>query len=968
MWKKVEKLDIKILQLGKWQVPKTKTLDTGNENNYLSMGYFDMINVIDVQENPQVHAFRRAYNGSPRQLWKPMQKESGKSVEKLEEYTVQELMLFTNVSKEEFSDEYIKKFWQDDSLLLFVSLIHIDNDSQIDSIIKKLKEEYLDEKSIYYFSFDYSGIVLLSKAESISQYIKKMFQLNYQENEDGEKLIRDSYSFYGFNKKKLQEIFQIFSNAEKQQMTYKDINIGYAATEKFSATINIGIQNFKKYEQLREKLSTTVGEENYQEYGLLGRHDISIVNETADLKWLIYVQYILNDLTKEENSSFSALFSTHETFVKIKLTEDYVDGKPKGKNETYHCANVRMHEVCNKYFEAFDKCGKKYDGQYEFPIYAVQHSILSILKNRYAEDFVLCMYQPFIEFVEYLTGKLEDEDNAVRAFDKCYSDFFACINSLVNSAMHSERQFIQATAFNAVIYDVPAKIMAFYMAVIQKTKRIMGNEEDRKYTFILTPSFSNEIAVEIISYREEKKLPADRILKVSINEKSLYDPPAFEQRMTHEIAHFLGDKLRNRRERKVCIEKSILYIVIFQVLPDSLLNLGEFQQLVEDIYNVLIRYERFDPEKDEYSVKLYSLGAEIAKEFLYNSEIECLLYDFVKETLKKSEKKNTAKENLDAINKYLSEICTRNFESFSSENSYVNMRGQMKENGLDVLANLVMDDVKKGMLYLDIEEYGMMRYGKINRSIAAKYGDKPLKKFTLGQYVKDIISMYSESFSDIQMILVTGIGYCEYLKGFIYTEEIDLGTFIKEFCSIGRVFVTVMTLSQCGVWGEIKNFRFCKGTDERIIQLHSEIVHRINALDYAISEEDKNTFENVKISQDSILNKSQIDKKMMIENDFLEEEWEPGTYENDSLIQAIIHAELYHYLMNCMKDSIAYYESEERSSEIANLRKDMQTVNECKDIKMVFETITSVIQNYNTEIFHLTSQNTQENLAATEEG
>ena len=65
------------------------------------------------------------------------------------------------------------------------------------------------------------------------------------------------------------------------------------------------------------------------------------------------------------------------------------------------------------------------------------------------------MYKPFCEFLEYLTEKVSAADLSARDFDACFSKFFRSLNALVNSVMHSERQFIQATAFNAIIYDVP---------------------------------------------------------------------------------------------------------------------------------------------------------------------------------------------------------------------------------------------------------------------------------------------------------------------------------------------------------------------------------------------------------------------------------------------------------------------------------------------------------------------------------
>ena len=67
---------------------------------------------------------------------------------------------------------------------------------------------------LYYFSFDYSGIVLFYKGNSLKEYMDVLFALNY--GDKSEKIVRDTYSFYGFNNILLSEYYKKIDEMKKQ--------------------------------------------------------------------------------------------------------------------------------------------------------------------------------------------------------------------------------------------------------------------------------------------------------------------------------------------------------------------------------------------------------------------------------------------------------------------------------------------------------------------------------------------------------------------------------------------------------------------------------------------------------------------------------------------------------------------------------------------------------------------------------
>lgn len=248
-------IDTRIIQLGRWHVPRSQQI---NDNTmYLAMGYFDMIHVKDGNTNQNVHVFRDAYDNLMRN-GAAVKGSVAKTIQ--EEYAFQELMIFTNVGTSGFSDTQIEKFWEKKNPLLFVSMIHIDNGSNIEEIIKKIKEIFEEKDFLYYFTFDYSGIIILTKEKNIGEYLKLLFELNYGKRDSNKKLIRDSYSFWGFEKEWISQYFDKFrefdkeKDKEKRIEYYKGVLDSFEQQEHFSVSMNIGVQNYEIYKKFQKRL------------------------------------------------------------------------------------------------------------------------------------------------------------------------------------------------------------------------------------------------------------------------------------------------------------------------------------------------------------------------------------------------------------------------------------------------------------------------------------------------------------------------------------------------------------------------------------------------------------------------------------------------------------------------------------------------------------------------------------------
>lgn len=935
-----ENLDIRIIQLAKWQIPKSKSMLSQmeeGEGTHLAIGYFDMIEIVsardvsvETQPMDAMHPLTRAYYSLPRH---------GES-DASEEYTMQELILFMDIEEGDGSEK-IERFWNDDSLLMYISLIHVDNESDIEQIIARIHEEFADQQYLCYFSFDYSGIVLLAKNMKIEAYTATMFRLNYIEAKSG-KVIRDSFSMFGLNKKRLAEYFR---QAEQGYESIMDV----PENEIFSVVVNIGVQNFNTYKKFIAEVEKAGAVT--RQCGLLGRHDVSIINDKCDLKWLIYLQYLLNKYTTNgQDANCEQLFSTYETFVKVKMPDELADTEGSGKDIYYDRVKEKLDNLCSEFSAKLAEKKEFYNGEYQIPVRAVKHSVLSILKNRFAEDFVLCMYASFCETLLYLIRKMSLEKDDPEAFEACYGEYFRGLNSLVNSAMHSERQFIQATAFNALIYDVPSKIMAFYVAIIHDIQEIIKNERDKKYTFLLTPSFSNEICVKTISYQRED-LPHDRILMVSINERSLYNPRGVVRRMAHEVAHYVGDEIRDRSYRKERFERSVIHIILNGILHSAFIEVEEFYLLVEEIRSSLPGDMRFNQGEMNYSEDLTRVGAQIVEEFIWNQEILKCLDEHIRGIIEDIFDDKGAGEKKEQIKDYVSEIIVSRTGNLGDMFGAMLKAETWSETEKEIMVNWIMRDVKEKINYINRDQRQLLSLGEVDQSVALRRPDDILTQKTIGEFAAALKATYSETFADVQMIILLDFGYRDYLNGFLLDERLDLEKLPKSLENLSRISMVALTMNLAGIWDELTRPVYFGDSDSKLQKLHRIVCCECDAM--------MQTMENMNMKNSELLQEKVREFKHQVnvkgkdkderKNDCnITDEAESV---DDRMSNAYINNQLFQYLMVCTGNSIMQYLNKDKIEKIKKLRGTIDTVINCKNIRETFEAVCTEVKEYRETIF-----------------
>lgn len=892
----IDKIDVRVLKLNKWYIPKT--FQENENEKYIAVGYFDTIQCRGIQIDQRVrHPFQGGY-----QLmadWKAKEKQA------LVDYSSQEQLLFTNLCKNDdeedgtcFSEDKVKQFWEEvDSPYLFLSMIHIDHHpGNLENILKRIKEEFKKD-FLSYISFDYCDIYVFVKKMFIAKFLERinnLYELEYEVQDKKKRAVVDTFSMVSFD--------MDYFRAEKNKTD------GFQ-NEIFQATINLSVRDYhgfvKWYEKVEAELEKYKKKQYIRQYKMYGRHDISIVYEKANNQWL-------SDIMHNFREDTSKLFWTLETFIKVdpEVTEQIPKMNNDDSEEAYCSASSQLENRIQKLREAVEAQQLRNGCDLVLPFCEVRDCICSILKNTFAEEFVYCIYESFRHLIEYVTEEIvhlddcEAPEKHVEELAVLYDKYFTALNTLVNSTMHGERQFIQATAFNAIFYTVPPKIMAFYNAYIYRIKEILTDEGcDGKYTFLIYPSFSSVMSVK--SIMSEEKISRDRIITIKISERILYDVMDVSHRMVHELAHYIGTDIRCRRGRK----RRILYTFADFLLRNlEMEDLDTKRFLKRCVDEIELAPGRID--ENIYMVHIRELGGEL---------FELLRYDMNGEVRRKIEEV------------YL---------------------GGREDKGDEMLSTLGIQEIEDQKLY--IQYYAEQFCEQKSRAIREQFcqmSEEGIHTYSLN--IDLMFETYRESYADLQMILILGVKPEMYLKMFYMKNDVRLEELFLTHEDYLRVCSIFKVMTDCGIWA------LSEIADEQMRQMMELLLLDTDTKFKGIEDFWKEGTQEVLLRA-----RQQVDAYRLFAGSVCpikeESTRKTETCGPEVLVQRIISKMsqydvtlymLYEYLMEVMAESLAEYQQEGKKKLISQVRGIIRQILDFDSIVGVYNCIESEIYRYKGILF-----------------
>ncbi|MCM1088490.1 MAG: hypothetical protein NC419_10055 [Muribaculaceae bacterium] len=919
------KTDIKIMKLNKWYVPKSFSLPEVKAKTVI-LGCYDAFEIIDVTDEDLSGKFPLENKGDTRHPFTAgyhrLVAAKGEQKQQLVDFSSQEQLLFLNICNDKagdgvcFTEASVRDFWNKKGVAypyLFISMIHISHSGMLKEALKKIHKVF-QKNYLSYISYDYCDIVLFSNEISIVQFMQNTRKL-FEPPKDKKRneVIVDTFSMISFYPQDTQEA----PGLQRQREQYWEND-----TETFQATINLSIRNHQAFK-------LWYAEENKNKEmelsHLFGRHDISITKKNANTRWLME---IMDKLHKQENQN---IFWTFETFIKVtddpdihlsKICEDSVDTT---QLEAVHDkVAARLMGEIGKLEQALQKMSGKDKERYLryiLPVYEVRDCICSIVKNGFAEEFVCCIYESFLHFISYMTSKIDalasssekdkkksEEQISEEQISNCYDKYFTALNTLVNSTMHNDRQFVQATAFNAVFYSVPPKILAFYSAYNYRIKQILKEDDDYQYTFLIYPSFSPTIMLEQISLDE--KPPCDRILTVMISEKALYDIQSVLHQLIHEQAHYVGNTLRCRDGVR---KQKIWHTLVCWVAQECMLDKDTHEALQEFLTRKPIDDEKTsghdsDSETGDYLQYLSRQGIAFIKELDQLTGFQEFAEEYYREQIKSDA--DFYDESLETV-------------------------GIGKENQRAYVMNYT-------------RQYADMKCRTIKRQIQIM--SEPTRQDNYKEYLGLIESVYSECYADLQMILILAMGAEDYLNTFLIHQSVSIEDMLDQtqIQDITRISTVFRVMLDSGLWHEPT------GKDSKTYNTVFEFIRAYNQTveEFTASDRIEESRQKVrKVSEaarsfdfnNSICLKEYLSKEQTIELD-------EGVQKAKACALTDLAADLYDYFLEVMEKSLLEYCTDKKSEQIRQLRMLVNEILNFKDAVQVFNCIESELEHYKKDV------------------
>lgn len=542
--KKDTQADVRILTLKRWNFPQTARLFPAEGEGPAAAGDYISYNshhFIHIEEctNSDEQPIRRVH----RSLESLRDKQ--RDTKNTDIHMVQSLTLLGDKGD----------FWDTPGDVLYISFLQLTNAAvitmeeirrNIDSIISRRAP---GSSWALYQSLDFCDLVLFTKDLTYEACNSTMWDLAIVRGEEFA-ILRDTFTIYGFRQEFLKDSFLKLDQGKCPQ--WKD---------HASLSIQLSIQSYDVWKNFVNSLK----KENILCHPLrtLGRYDVRLVTNDLPGEQILKVLYLLDVMSGE---SKDRTFGGYEISMETPLDDAGL------RVPTDACQDREFEQAVADAMDLLcGLCAKAGPDSADY-VDETQRSLKALLKNGFSEEFVLSVLSTFLGFLQITIDVQEYRDRMMLAKDEEYQlkesqekmtrYYFNALNILALCTMHSERQFVQAPAFNATYFDVPPKLLAFYSAVAREILDALRSQSDADYHFLFVPNYQKDINVRPLELEMKENL-SQHLAVAHLHESYFYDPVLTIKLFCHEAAHYLSD--RHRKDRA----KYIFRVVSFLLLANT---------------------------------------------------------------------------------------------------------------------------------------------------------------------------------------------------------------------------------------------------------------------------------------------------------------------------------------------------------------------------------------------------------------
>lgn len=351
----------------------------------------------------------------------------------------------------------------------------------------------------------------------------------------------------------------------------------------------------------------------------------------------------------------------------------------------------------------------------------------------------------------------EKKYQIIGEIEQAFRDFIDITEILLHQIGHSSESVFEDKSQDLFLDDIPIKLCFLYIAYMHEVTYLLNDNPQNEYRYCLSPLAYSVPETECFEFG---LLPESRLIKVMISRHMMFTPRSLFIILSHEVSHYVNDRIRSRVFRSRCMEK-ILGIVFTEIFY----NIDISENVPEDVK------------------KYYRWSKKNTKEFI-NKKIDALM----------KEKKNAS--NLEAVwyhfrYYYKDLIRTEKEIWYDKDWELKNIINELPhEFASNIRANPKMDSIMVEIIKIqqDVQR-------QVDNMMAG--ADDEVQKFleSMKRIMKEVVA-------DMSGIMLLENSVYDYLEAFVTSEgEVpDKDTITVELINRIAMVVTVLTENDYKRW------------------------------------------------------------------------------------------------------------------------------------------------------------------------
>lgn len=730
-----------------------KSYEKMAENEYSCWGYFDCMEV-DRVENRAERGLLIDYrngekgwdiNGGMADLWYA----SASASEELSgHYGQQSIGLFRYEGDEAGRETTIsdREFWKDENkgIILIACMIQLKEYSDVNNIMAEIEQmislpEYRNNNifGIAYRTFDNFEMILFLKGNSYVAMSKLIDKIGERDD------IRFKYSVCGIAQKYLDLV------SEESQITDIVYN-GLQLVNDAISEVWLEIVSDGKVD-LNHLSAELKGGVKYAR--VLGYTDNIICIRDTNM-WKVVRLFRGGDegLTHKNRGFRNGIYNI-STVILPAWEERGGDYRPALQSDS-----EEINGWCMKKIEALRRYKANFDNKNEvlFSNWLALIRVLNVLSQYENSLFSKDIFRIIFPSIKLICHKFEDilekynnENFMKEGYDRVLivEKYINEVDGIIQHLIHTSQTFLTVPGYSGSLYDIPTKMLLFYMAYAYKVI-VAFNDSKTNFDCFICPLLNAKPEVQEIETEEKKEV----LLDIRLSQRHLYAPRAFLVILSHELYHYIGERSRSRKKRANHIIKMCVYALT---------------------YSLLYVEKDFCLDRKEFAVAIKAKEKEI-QEFLIKT-----ISDVFNGLNKEADEKVYASATL--LN-----LMTDSCYAVLSEDKYK------------------LDETLRGIQLQNWQKEEDLKGALSNWADFLEEVEKNRKKIVARDTIEEIVDRFiynfQEIYADLSSIIFLKLELKYYFEAILVSEGVMLSSNFESLLVINRLAVVVYTLSNDS-WG-----------------------------------------------------------------------------------------------------------------------------------------------------------------------